>query len=158
MVDEDLENMSTQQLRDEVIKLRTTIRTHRDQKGDENCWLDDGMYLYGLLPEKIGADPQLPNKQLMMQNCVKYYECRKRGKLYKPFSEMPSNPIFAVDWLTLEEANPFFNWPIVCISEEGMFLGYNDSPNGLSIKKYIDDSLCETLLFWFPIPMFPLRD
>ncbi|HLC81031.1 MAG TPA: hypothetical protein VJH68_00055 [Candidatus Nanoarchaeia archaeon] len=24
-----------------IVKIRTAIRCHRDQKGDERCWLDD---------------------------------------------------------------------------------------------------------------------
>jgi len=86
-MDKDIENMSIFDLQNEAQKLRDGIRVHRDQKGDDNCWLDDQMYLYGLLPEKIGADPELPNKDLMMLNCSKYYECRKAGKLYKPVTK-----------------------------------------------------------------------
>lgn len=88
-VDSDVMRMNYGQLHAEVMKLRTGIRTHRDQKGDENCWLDDQMYLYGLLPEKIGANPELPSKELMMFNCSRYYDCRKQGKLYKPLDTMP---------------------------------------------------------------------
>ena len=157
MVDKDLENMSVAELQEEVMKLRTAIRTHRDQKDDENCWLDDGMYLYGVLPEKIGADPQLPDKQLMMQNCVKYYECRKHGRMYKPFSQMPKNPIFAIDWLTFE-CKPLFYWPIVCITKEEVFLAYNNSPIELDIRKDADRSPCTDLLYWFPLPILPLVD
>ena len=86
-MDKDIENMSAAQIQDEVQKLRDGIRTHRDQKGDDNCFLDDQMYLYGLLPEKIGAYPELPNKDLMMLNCSRYYECRKIGKLYQPLKK-----------------------------------------------------------------------
>lgn len=86
-MDKDIEFMSIFDLQAEVQKLRDGIRAHRDQKGDDNCWLDDQMYLYGLLPEKIGADPELPNKDLMMLNCSRYYECRKAGKLYKPLKK-----------------------------------------------------------------------
>ena len=87
-MDNDLREMSEQQLIDEVMNLRNGIRKHRDQKGDDNCWLDD-FALYGLLPEKIKADPQLPDKELMMVNCSRYYDCRKAGKLYIPLKELP---------------------------------------------------------------------
>jgi len=87
-MDSDLLEMSEQELRDEIMKIRTAIRTHRDQQGDENCWLDDQFYLYGLLPETSDADPQLPEKELMMLNCSRYYDCRKAGKLYIPLTEM----------------------------------------------------------------------
>lgn len=90
-MDEDVFGLSVHQLQDEVLKLRNGIRAHRDQKGDDNCWLDDQMYLYGLLPEKIGAEPELPNKDLMMLNCSRYYECRQNGKLYKPLKKFDEN-------------------------------------------------------------------
>lgn len=84
-MDEDISIMSVVELQNEIMKLREGIRSHRDQKGDDNCWLDD-FQLYGLLPEKINADPQLPNKELMMLNCSRYYDCRKAGKLYVPLT------------------------------------------------------------------------
>jgi hypothetical protein len=90
-MDKDIESMSITQLQDEAQKLRDGIRAHRDQKDDDNCFLDDQMYLYGLLPEKIGADPELPNKDLMMLNCSRYYECRKAGKLYQPLKKFEEN-------------------------------------------------------------------
>jgi hypothetical protein len=89
VVDEDVQGMSVYELMREVMILRNGIRKHRDQKGDENCWLDDQFYLYGLLPEKINADPQLPDKDLMMLNCSRYYDCRKAGKEYVPLTELP---------------------------------------------------------------------
>ena len=88
-MDNDIADMSFMQLQEEVMKLRNGIRKHRDQKGDENCWLDDQFYLYGLLPEKIKADPQLPEKQLMMLNCSRYYDCRKAGLMYVPLDKLP---------------------------------------------------------------------
>lgn len=88
MVDGDLVGLNYIELQHEVMKLREGIRNHRDQKGDDNCWLDD-YALYGLLPEKIKADPQLPDKQLMMLNCSRYYDCRKANKLYVPLNELP---------------------------------------------------------------------
>lgn len=88
-MDVDLISMSKEELQNEVMKLREGIRKHRDQKGDENCWLDDQFYLYGMLPEKIKVDPELPPKELMMVNCSRYYDCRKAGKEYIPLTELP---------------------------------------------------------------------
>lgn len=156
-MDADVKAMSVEELQQEVMKLRTAIRTHRDQKGDENCWLDDGFYLYEALPEKVGADPQLPPKQLMMQNCVKYYECRKRGRLYKPFTEMPKHPIFSIEWLELSKFEPYFQWPIVCTNGlRESFIGYNASPlpNRLEIKP-MDMRIDIDVTHWFPLPMLP---
>lgn len=87
MIDKDLKNMSKDELQEEAMKLRDAIRQHRDQKGDENCYLDSYTYLYGLLPEKLKANPELPDKELMMLNCSRYYDCRKSGKLYIPLEK-----------------------------------------------------------------------
>ncbi len=87
MLNVDLGGMSREQLQQEVIKLRKAIRYHRDQKGDDNCWLDD-FVLYGALPEQIKANPELPDKELMMVNCSRYYDCRKAGKLYIPLETL----------------------------------------------------------------------
>jgi hypothetical protein len=88
-MDDDLRGMSLGDARNEVMKLRNAIRRHRDQKGDDNCWLDDYEYLYKLLPEKIKCNPELPDKDLMMYNCSRYYECRKANKLYCPAEKLP---------------------------------------------------------------------
>jgi hypothetical protein len=87
-MDSDLQKMSIRELQYEVMLLRNAIRKHRDQKGDDNCWLDD-FELYGLLPERIKCNPDLPNKELMMHNCALYYECRKANKLYVPVDKLP---------------------------------------------------------------------
>lgn len=79
------------ELQQEIMKLRTAIRTHRDQKGDDNCYLDDENYLYSVLPEKLPADPELTNKELHMLNCSRYYDCRAAKKLYTPLKELPND-------------------------------------------------------------------
>lgn len=89
-IDPDIKIMSIMELEAEIMRLRTGIRNHRDQKGDDNCWLDD-FALYGLLPEKVKANPELPDKELMMVNCSRYYDCRKSGQLYVPLTEMPES-------------------------------------------------------------------
>jgi hypothetical protein len=53
-MDEDLKDMSREQLIEEVRKLRAGIRTHRDSTGQELCWHHPA--LWGLLPER-----QAPN-------------------------------------------------------------------------------------------------
>src|SRR5918994_341227 len=53
IMDTDLEQMSREQLIEEVKKLRQGIRQHRDSSGHELCWHHPD--LWGLLPEK--ADP-----------------------------------------------------------------------------------------------------
>lgn len=105
-MDSDLLNMSVDQLQEEVLKLRNGIRQHRDQKGDDNCWLDDQNYLYDLLPEKIIPFPELPEKNLMMLNCSRYYDCRKENKLYNPVNELPKILEFPFKWINLTEKKP----------------------------------------------------
>ena len=37
--DHDIQKMSIEELAQEVERLRNGIRKHRDQKGDDRCWL-----------------------------------------------------------------------------------------------------------------------
>ena len=77
--DSDVQFMTRDQLKAEVLRLRVGIRSHRDQRLDDRCWMDD-IELYDLLPEK--ADPnfvdlrQLP-KETMMHNCDLFTTCRR---------------------------------------------------------------------------------
>ncbi len=57
-------------MKEEIKKLRTLIRYHRDQKMDNRCWLDD-VKLWG---EEIHA---LPAYEDMMQRCAAFYKNRK---------------------------------------------------------------------------------
>jgi len=50
-MDEDLNQMSREQLVAEVKRLRGGIRGHRDSSGQDLCWHHPA--LWGLLPEKI---------------------------------------------------------------------------------------------------------
>ena len=52
-VDEDLETMDRQALLEEVRRLRTGIRTHRDGSGHDLCWHHPE--LWDLLPERTGV-------------------------------------------------------------------------------------------------------
>ena len=53
-MDDDVEAMSREQLIDEVRRLRSGIREHRDSSGQELCWHHPK--LWGLLPER--TDPR----------------------------------------------------------------------------------------------------
>lgn len=78
MVDTDLNQMDWEKLRDEVKKLRTAIRYHRDQKGDERCYLDDDQ-LYEVLPEvDITVERTLPCN--FLENCKSFFENRQNRK------------------------------------------------------------------------------
>lgn len=60
-----------------VSQLETAIRTHRDQRGDDRCWLDDAE-LYAVLGNEE-ADFKLPPRQTFLQNCSRYWECRQKS-------------------------------------------------------------------------------
>lgn len=75
--DDDLLSRSADELRQEVQNLRELLRWHRDQKGDDRCWLDD-IKLYSALPEgSAGVEFKLPNRDKFLTNCAKFWETRQ---------------------------------------------------------------------------------
>jgi hypothetical protein len=70
IMDNDLEQMSRQQLIDEIKNLRDGIRTHRDSTKDELCWHHPA--LWGLLPEKTDPVPLVPTWPEFVKGCIKY--------------------------------------------------------------------------------------
>ena len=88
MIDDDLDSMSVYSLKEEVKKLRNIIRYHRDQKGDDRCWVDD-IRLYETLPEgSVGYESTLPSEEVFLSNCKKF--CQSR--------QVPVGSIFKKDW------------------------------------------------------------
>ena len=69
-MDEDLVEMSREQLMEEVRKLRQGIRVHRDSTGHELCWHHPE--LWGLLPEKVDPLPTIPDWPEFIRGCVRY--------------------------------------------------------------------------------------
>lgn len=69
-MDEDLDQMTHDQLVAEVKKLRAGIRRHRDSSEHELCWHQP--LLWGLLPEKIDPVPVVPEWPQFIRGCVKY--------------------------------------------------------------------------------------
>lgn len=69
-MDEDIEQMSRDELVEEVRKLRQGIREHRDTSKHELCWHHPA--LWGLLPEKTDAIPVVPDWPEFMRGCIKY--------------------------------------------------------------------------------------
>ena len=87
-MDEDLELMSIDLLKEEIKKLRSLIRYHKDQKDDDRCWVDD-IRLYEALPEGcVGYDSTLPPEDVFLDNCKRF--CRSR--------QVPVGSIFKKDW------------------------------------------------------------
>lgn len=60
-------------LLNEIKLLQDAIRKHRDQRGDDRCWLDDEE-LYKVLPE--GYNPPERDSTVELKNCEKYIACR----------------------------------------------------------------------------------
>jgi len=69
-MDEDLANLSREQLIEEVRRLRRGIRVHRDSTGHELCWHHPE--LWGLLPEKQAPQPVVPEWPQFLRGCIRY--------------------------------------------------------------------------------------
>lgn len=78
-LDGDLVGMSIGQLQSEIMRLRSGIRYHRDQRGDDRCWLDD-VKLYKLLPDSDQAEFKLPCREKFLSSCERFWESRQGGK------------------------------------------------------------------------------
>ncbi len=70
MMNNDLEQMTRDELIAEVTKLRQGIREHRDTSGHELCWHHPA--LWGLLPEKTDPVPTVPDWPQFLQGCLRY--------------------------------------------------------------------------------------
>ncbi|HVR98354.1 MAG TPA: hypothetical protein VMW27_17195 [Thermoanaerobaculia bacterium] len=86
-MDTDLEEMSREQLIEEVKKLRQGIRAHRDSSLQELCWHHPA--LWGLLPEKTDPLPVVPSWPQFLQGCVKYRQSLDEQAPEAPRSEEP---------------------------------------------------------------------
>lgn len=86
MIDNDLDDIElavagdrysyaedTLRLVQEVKRLRRAIRKHRDERGDDRCWLDDET-LYGVLPE--GFTPPTRDTRVEKSNCDRFISSR----------------------------------------------------------------------------------
>lgn len=81
-LDQDVQKMDLEVLRQEIVKLRNGIRKHRDQKGHDRCWLDD-IELYKLLPDNVPAITTLPPKDEFLRGCENFWETRQCQKIQK---------------------------------------------------------------------------
>jgi hypothetical protein len=62
---------------DEIDRLRAAIRSHRDQRGDDRCWMDD-CELYNSLGEPVPVEySALPPKADFLASCERFYEQRQ---------------------------------------------------------------------------------
>lgn len=69
-MDEDLESLSREQLIEEIAKLRSAIRAHRDSSGHDLCWHHPA--LWSLLPERVSPSLEIPAWPQFMRGCIRY--------------------------------------------------------------------------------------
>ena len=87
--DEDLEQMSRQQLLAEVKRLRQGIRQHRDSTGQDLCWHHPA--LWALLPERTDPLPVVPEWPEFMRGCIRYRQSLDQQAPDAPRSDEPFN-------------------------------------------------------------------
>ncbi len=75
-MDEDLQQLSREDLVAEVKKLRAGIRAHRDSTKQDLCWHHP--QLWSLLPEKIDPAVAVPAWPQFLRGCLKYRESLDR--------------------------------------------------------------------------------
>lgn len=75
-MDDDLEAMTIERLREEVRCLRAGIRAHRDSSLHELCWHHP--QLWDLLPEPTPAEIAVPEWPAFMRGCVRYRQSLDR--------------------------------------------------------------------------------
>jgi hypothetical protein len=81
-MDEDLENLSRDQLLAEAKRLRAGIRAHRDATGHDLCWHHPD--LWQLLPEPSTAALSVPAWPQFIRGCIRY-----RQSLDEQAAELP---------------------------------------------------------------------
>ncbi|MEX0927349.1 MAG: hypothetical protein WD208_11650 [Dehalococcoidia bacterium] len=86
-MDTDLQEMSREQLIEEVTRLRQGIREHRDSSQHELCWHHPA--LWGLLPERTDPMPVVPEWPEFMRGCVRYRQSLDEQMADAPRSKEP---------------------------------------------------------------------
>jgi len=86
-MDEDLFQMTRDDLIDEVRRLRQGIRQHRDCSLHELCWHHPS--LWGLLPEKSDPIPVVPAWPEFIRGCGRYRQSLDEQAPNAPRTEVP---------------------------------------------------------------------
>jgi hypothetical protein len=77
-MDDDLSEMTREQLIDEIRRLRAGIRAHRDATGHDLCWHHP--QLWALLPEPIDPAVAVPPWPKFLRGCLLYRESLDRQR------------------------------------------------------------------------------
>jgi hypothetical protein len=75
------------ELSNEIVRLRSAIETHRAQKADDRCILDDDE-LYAVLGDGIKCDRRVGDKAAMLHNCERFIERRCEGGGWPTYVEL----------------------------------------------------------------------
>ncbi len=76
-MDHDIEHMTRVELKTRLRELRAAVRLHRDQKGDDRCWMDDEI-LYHALPEGYTVPER--DTTVELAHCERFIRCRMNPK------------------------------------------------------------------------------
>lgn len=72
-IDKDLKEMSLQELKEEVMRLRRAFRHELDHTGNHRCWIN----LLLALPEGKIINPLSLPKETFLRNCQRYFDRNK---------------------------------------------------------------------------------
>jgi hypothetical protein len=86
-MDEDVFQMTRDDLIEEVRRLRQGIRQHRDSSLHELCWHHPS--LWGLLPDKSDPIPVVPAWPEFIRGCVRYRQSLDEQAPNAPRTEVP---------------------------------------------------------------------
>lgn len=88
-MDSDLPQLSREQLRSEVRRLRAGIREHRDSTGHQLCWHHPA--LWSLLPDATDPLPVVPEWPQFLRGCIQYRQSldRQASKAPRTAEEVP---------------------------------------------------------------------
>ena len=71
-----------------LLELRAAIRTHRDERGDDRCWIDD-QTLYAILGDGNLGDNTVGDPEAMRKNCDRFIANRcQAGGGWKSYKEL----------------------------------------------------------------------
>jgi hypothetical protein len=69
-MDEDLDAMTREQLKESLKGIRGAVRAHRDSKGHNLCWFWPEMWKW--LPEHVIPSPEVPDACEFMEQCAAF--------------------------------------------------------------------------------------